>query len=136
VQLETLPEEGTTSKAVEQAKTAEEAKGASSVGALKSEDFSSLKAGSFIVYSGVFHTHAQAEKAFGGLKGKFAAAKVIKVSNGGSGGSGSASGGGSAGAGSSLSHPASPSVLKSLSKSKGKSYEEQSKNLPNVVSTG
>jgi hypothetical protein len=43
---------------------------------------------------------------------------------------------GTSGAGSSLNHPAPSSVLESLSTSKGKSYEEKSKNLPNVVSTG
>jgi hypothetical protein len=35
--------------------------------------------------------------------------------------------------GSSEAHPAPPSVLEGLSKSKGKSYEEKSKNLPDVV---
>jgi hypothetical protein len=38
--------------------------------------------------------------------------------------------------GSSPSKPAPPSVLQSLSKKKGKSYEQESKNLPNVISTG
>ncbi len=38
--------------------------------------------------------------------------------------------------GSSESHPAPATVLKSLSKKKGKSYEQESKNLPNVISTG
>jgi hypothetical protein len=38
-----------------------------------------------------------------------------------------------AGVGSSESHPAPPTVLKNLSKKKGKSYEQESKNLPDVV---
>ncbi len=37
------------------------------------------------------------------------------------------------GVGASESHPAPPTVLKSLSKKKGKSYEQESKNLPDVV---
>jgi hypothetical protein len=37
------------------------------------------------------------------------------------------------GVGSSESHPAPPTVLKNLSKKKGKSYEQESKNLPDVV---
>jgi hypothetical protein len=38
--------------------------------------------------------------------------------------------------GSSESHPAPPTVVQGLSKKKGKSYEQESKNLPNVISTG
>jgi hypothetical protein len=48
-------------------------------------------------------------------------------------GSGSESG---KGVGSSIEHPAPPSVLKNLNKSGGGSYEQKSKNLPNVISTG
>jgi hypothetical protein len=40
------------------------------------------------------------------------------------------------GVGSSLEHPAPPSVLNNLKKSGGGSYEQKSKNLPNVISTG
>jgi hypothetical protein len=43
---------------------------------------------------------------------------------------------GSSGAGSSASHPAPPAVVEKVLKKGGKSYEEKSKNLPNVVSTG
>ncbi len=43
---------------------------------------------------------------------------------------------GASGVGSSESHPAPATVLKSLAKKKGKSYEQESKNLPNVISTG
>jgi hypothetical protein len=43
---------------------------------------------------------------------------------------------GASGTRSSESHPAAPTVLKNLSKKKGKSYEQESKNLPNVISTG
>jgi hypothetical protein len=38
--------------------------------------------------------------------------------------------------GSSVKHPAPASVLEGLKGAKGKSYEEKSKNLPDVVSTG
>jgi hypothetical protein len=40
------------------------------------------------------------------------------------------------GVGASQSHPAPPSVVQNLSKKKGKNYEQESKNLPNVISTG
>jgi len=60
----------------------------------------------------------------------------VAVSNSGSSSSAPGSGATSGGAGSSESHPAPPSVLKSLKGVKGKSYEEKSKALPDVVETG
>ncbi|MGP0100386.1 MAG: hypothetical protein ACLPUT_02045 [Solirubrobacteraceae bacterium] len=135
VQLQTLPQSGTAVSAVEAAKTSASAKGAKAVGALKSEEFSSLTAGSYVIYSGVYHKKPEAEKALAGLKKSFPGAKVVKVSNG---ESSSSTGGSSSsgGAGGSESKPAPPSVLNSLKGAKGKSYEEKSKNLPDVVETG
>jgi hypothetical protein len=134
VQLQTLPESGTAVSAVEGAKSAATAKGAKAVGALKSEEFSSLSAGSYVIYSGVYSKKAEAEKALSKAKKSFPGAKVVKVSNG----SGSSSASEPAatspgGVGQSESHPAPPTVLKSLKSVKGKSYEEKSKNLPDVV---
>jgi hypothetical protein len=137
VELQKLTQASTTVSAVEAAKAAASAKGATPVGALKSEDFSSLAAGSYLIYSGVYHNKAEAEKALGGLKKSFPTAAVIHVSNASSGASSSpASSSSGGGAGSSESHPAPPSVLKNLNTVKGKSYEEKSKNLPDVVETG
>jgi hypothetical protein len=138
VQLQTLPLSGTKVSAVEAAKAAASAKGAKNVGALKSEDFSSLEGESYVIYSGVYHKRAEAQKALGALRKSFPGAKVIAVSN---------KGGGAAAAGAkeplppakanpSYSHPAPPSVVESLHKTKGQSYEQHSKNLPNVISTG
>jgi hypothetical protein len=139
VQLQTLAQASTQTSAVEAAKTAASAKGAKGVGALKSEDFSSLKAGSYIVYSGVYHKKSEAEKALGGLKKTFPEARVITVSSAGerpaAAGHGARSGSGAPGAGSGSSTPASPKALEELNKTKGKSYEEKSKNLPNQVET-
>jgi hypothetical protein len=135
VQLQTLPKTGTTASAVEAAKARASAKGAKGVGALKSEDFSSLSAGSYVIYAGVYHDRAQAEKALTGLKKSFPGASVIRVSNG-STSSSHGSGGSGRGAGSSIEHPAPPSAVESLKSVKGKSYEEKSKNLPDVISTG
>jgi len=132
VQLQTLPESGTSVSAVESAKSAATGKGAKAVGALKSEEFSSLTSGSYVIYSGVYTKKAEAEKALTGVKKSFPGAKVVKVSN--SGGSASTSEPPTkspGGVGQSENHPAPPSVLKSLKK--GKSYEEKSKNLPDVV---
>ena len=137
VQLQTLSRSGTAVSVVESAKSQASAKGAKSVGALKSEDFTSLTAGSYVIYSGVYHTRAEAQKALAALKKTFPSAAVIEVSNGSS-SSSSGSGGSSSsgGAGSNITHPAPPSVLEGLKGAKGKSYEEKSKNLPNVVETG
>jgi hypothetical protein len=44
--------------------------------------------------------------------------------------------GSKSGVGASESHPAPPTVLKNLATKKGKNYEQESKNLPNVISTG
>jgi hypothetical protein len=129
VQLQTLPESGTSVSAVEAAKTAAMAKGAKAVGALKSEEFSSLSAGSYVIYSGVFHKKPEAEKALVGLKKSFPGAKVIEVSDG----SATGSSGPSTGAGSS-STPGTPAkVAPGLKGVKGKTYEEKSKNVPNEV---
>jgi hypothetical protein len=137
VRLQTLPQSGTAVSAVEAATAAASAKGAKGVGALKSEDFSSLTAGSYVIYAGVYHKKPEAEKALVGLKKSFAGAAVITVSNGSSTASqASAPASSGSGAGSSLSHPAPPTVVRKLSTKKGKSYEQESKNLPDVISTG
>jgi hypothetical protein len=141
VQLQTLAQASTQTSAVEAAKAAASAKGAKGVGALKSEDFSSLKAGSYIVYAGVYHKKAEAQKALVGLRKGFPGASVITVSSDSASaspagaGSGAHSGSGASGGGSGSSTPASPKALEELHKSSGKSYEEKSKNLPNVVGT-
>jgi hypothetical protein len=131
VQLKTLPRPGTTVGAVEAAKTAAAAKGAKGVGALQSEDFTSLPAGHYVIYSGVYHRKAEADHALAALKRIFPGAAVVAVSNG----SARVGAAGAAGGGGSLSKPAPASVLPSSQK-KGKAYEQESKNLPNVISTG
>ncbi len=146
VQLQTLPQSGTALTAVEAAKSAASAKGAKNVGALKSEEFSSLGGTNYVIYSGVYRKRAEAQNALKGLKKSFHGATVVKVSNGGEGSSSSSSqsstpseqGGTShhSGVGYSLSKPAPPTVVKKETTKKGQSYEQESKNLPNVISTG
>jgi hypothetical protein len=133
VQLQTLPQSDTAVSAVESAKSAAEAKGAKAVGALKSEEFSSLSSGSYVIYSGMYSKKPEAEKALSGLKKSFPGAKVIKVSNSGASSTVEPPPSSPGGVGESENHPAPPSVLKSLKGTKGKSYEERSKNLPDVV---
>ncbi len=138
VQLQMLPVAGTALSAVEAAKAAAGAKGAKSVGALKSEEFASLSPGSYVIYSGVAHKKGEAEKTLASLKKSFPGAKVLRVASSAGAGSPAASSGSSSstGAGSSESKPAPPTVLETLKNTKGKNYEEKSKALPNVVSTG
>jgi hypothetical protein len=140
VQLQALPTASTQVSAVQTAKSAAEGKGAKAVGALKSDEFAGLPAGSYIVYSGKYSKKAEAVKALGPLKKNFSEAKVVQIGAG-AGAAAKSSGAGASGAsksgvGSSPSNPAPPSVAEELHKSKGKSYEEKSKNLPDVISTG
>lgn len=136
VELRTLPQSGTTVSAVESAKSEASAKGAKAVGALRSEEFTSLSAGSDVIYTGMYTSKPAAERALAGLKRSFVGAKVIRVANGASGAATGSSGTGAGGVGSSESRPAPATVLKSLKGAKGKSYEEKSKALPDVVETG
>jgi hypothetical protein len=141
VQLQTLPTASTQVSAVQAAKSAAERKGAKSVGALKSDEFAGLGAGSYIVYSGKYTKKSEANKALGPLEKKFSEAKVLQIGagTGASSGKGAVAGsgaGGKSGVGSSPSNPAPPAVVESLKGKSGKSYEQESKNLPDVVSTG
>ncbi len=138
VQLETLPQSGTSVSAVAAAKAKATAKGATGVGALKSEEFASLTAGQYVIYSGDFPKKAEAEKAREALVKSFPGATVIDVSSHSSSEAAEStkSNGSGKGVGETPSKPAPPSVLNNLHSSKGKSYEEKSKNLPDVVETG
>jgi hypothetical protein len=139
VALRTLPQSGAQVTTVLAAKAAAGAKGAKNVGALRSEEFSSLPSGNYVIYSGDYHKRSEAQKALSALKKSFPAAAVVEVRGQGprSGDSGSSRGSvsSSGGVGNSLSKPAPPSVLESKPV-KGQSYEQKSKNLPNVISTG
>jgi len=80
VQLQALPKDDVA--AVNAAKSDAEGKGAKDVGALDSDEYTSLKEGQYVVYSGVF-TGKDAKKKAGaalkGLKKKFKKAKVVQV---------------------------------------------------------
>jgi hypothetical protein len=70
---------------VETAKQDATTKGATEVGALNSDDYSSLDPGQYVVYSGVFDDEKQAKSALKKLKKDFADAKVVEVSSTGAG---------------------------------------------------
>jgi hypothetical protein len=138
VQLQTLPESTTQPSAVSTAESAATGTGASAVGALSSTEYSSLKSGSYVIYSGVYKTKAQAERALAVLKKEFPGASVIAISNGSDSsalGSSEKSGSSSDG-GASLSKPAPASTVENSNAKSGAEYEKKSKNLPDVVETG
>jgi uncharacterized protein YidB (DUF937 family) len=84
VQLEVLPKDSTDVAAVTTAKGDAESAGAPDVGALDSDGYSSLKAGNYVVYSGVFTGEggkAKAQAALKELRKDFPQAKVVKVAS-------------------------------------------------------
>jgi hypothetical protein len=85
VQLEALPKDDSEVSEVDAAKSDAEAQGAEDVGALDSDEWPSLEAGQYIVYSGVFTgegAKAKAKAAAKKLKKDFPEAKAVEVSAG------------------------------------------------------
>ncbi len=84
VQLETLPNTGPATD-VDTAKTEAESNDAPDVGALNSDEYTSLEPGNYVVYSGVFTgkgAEKKAKAALKKLKKDFPDAKVVEVSSG------------------------------------------------------
>jgi hypothetical protein len=79
VALVLLPAGTTTPAAIAKAKAAAAAKGAPAPGALDSDAYPSLTAGSYVVYSGVFDSKAAAAAALGSLTAAFPDARVVRV---------------------------------------------------------
>ena len=136
VEIGTLPKTGTTADQVAAAKSAATSKGASQVGALDSDQYSSLPPGNYVIYSGVYDKKAQASSALKGLTGKFPSAKVVQISNSsGAGGASLANGTTPHIAKDASAAQVSQSTLQSLSSKSGKAYQQASKAIPNVVQT-
>jgi hypothetical protein len=82
IELQTIPRAQTTTSAVSKAEQTARAKGATAVGVILQSDFriSPTPAhGDEVIYSGAFHTQADATKALAKLKKHFPDAKVISV---------------------------------------------------------
>jgi hypothetical protein len=129
IELGVLDKGGSTAGDVASAKDDATGKGAADVGALDSDDFPSLPGGSYVIYSGVYDTKAQATKALGKLEGKFPDAKVVKVSTQ----SSASSGGGNSDTGSAS--KVDSGALKDLDSATGDAYVEKSKKLPDDSAT-
>jgi hypothetical protein len=130
VQLQTLPKSSSTTAQVAQAKTAATGKGATAVGALDSDSFSSLDPGNYLIYSGVYDTKKQAQAALGKLKNKFPGAKVVQVTGGGGGGVSSSGGNANAFSGHTKSATVDRSQLQQLQNLSPQQYQKQSSKLP------
>jgi SPOR domain len=125
VELGSIDKGGATAADVQSAKDDATGKGAADVGALDSDDYPSLPGGSYVVYSGVYDTKAEAAKALAKLEGDFPDAKVVKVSTQATAAAGSGGGGGTGGAAQVGSQD-----LKNLDEATGDDYVEKSKKLP------
>jgi hypothetical protein len=130
VQLQTLPKDGTDVAAVQSAKTAAQSKGATDVGALDADDFSSLDAGNYVIYAGVFDTRKQAKKALSRLKSDFPGAKIVQV---GAGGDLAASGDAGALSGKKKEATVGKNQLKGLQKLSPDEYQKKAKKLPDTT---
>ena len=80
VQLQTLPKDSATPQAVADAKAALTAQGAADVGALDADEFASLDAGQYVLYSTVSTSKADAEAVLREIEANFPGAKVVEVS--------------------------------------------------------
>lgn len=141
VQLQAFPKDSTTPQQVQQAKTAAQAKGAANVGVLVSDDFPSLTAGQYVLYSGDYAGKAEAQKALDGLRANFPDATVIQVSKTAAAAEAGAAAGAAKGknsGGSSSSGSADPpAAVQNLQNSPStKDYVTRSKKLPDKVGTG
>lgn len=80
IALQSLRKSSSDPAAVAAAKAQAKGKGAPAVGALDSDAYRSLTAGSYVVYSGVFETRDLAGGALKPLKTTFADARIVQVS--------------------------------------------------------
>ena len=157
IELATLPKDGTDAATVDSSKTELTSQGATDVGVLDSDQFGSLPAGNYVLYSGVYTSKGEANTALQSLSASFPDAQVIQVAaqassdTGGGGGAAktaSNNGGGAAAddgkdttltdggaANSTETVHASKDDLQALDKATGSDYEEIQKKLPPTIAT-
>jgi hypothetical protein len=132
VALQTLPKDGTDAAAVARAKTAASSRGAADVGALDSDAYRSLTAGSYVDYSGFFGARADATAARARLAKTFGDARVVQVSD-----AAATSAGPAPTAAKAKAKAAKPGGgTRASGGSGGGSAFEQSKKLPKTLGTG
>jgi len=79
IELATLPKTGTDGAAVDAAEADLTSKGATDVGVIDSDQFASLPAGNYVLYSGVYTSKSEAETALSSLSASFPDAQVVQV---------------------------------------------------------
>ncbi|MEA2243792.1 MAG: hypothetical protein QOD24_3348 [Solirubrobacteraceae bacterium] len=134
VALQVLPKDGSDAAAVAGAKSAASGRGAADVGALDSDAYRSLTAGSYVVYSGVFGSRAAATSARGRLAKAFGDARVVQVSD-----TAATTAGGAPAAAKAKAHAkakAKPAGAGKRASSGSGSAFEKSKKLPKTLGTG
>jgi hypothetical protein len=124
VQLQTLPKDGTDAAAVAAAKKAATDKGVKDVGALDSDQFSSLDGGQYVIYSGQYADRKAARAALKDAKSAFGDAKVIEVSDS-----------TDTAAAPAASQKESAKAINDLNSSSGEDYSKKSAKLPNDLVT-
>lgn len=86
IELASLPKDGTDAAAVDRAKSELAGKGATDVGVIDSDQFGSLPAGNYILYTGVYTSKSEAQSALSSLSSSFPEAQVVQVAAQASGG--------------------------------------------------
>jgi hypothetical protein len=81
VQLATLPKDGTSASDVEATRQSYSAEGVKDIGVLDTDLYPSLLPASYVIYSGVYDTRADAEAAVSKLGSKAPGAEVVEVSS-------------------------------------------------------
>jgi hypothetical protein len=140
VRLSTLPAAGTGAATVTAAKRAAKAKGAPDVGLINPTDFSLTPSsrGAYLLYSGQFTTRAAAAKALRKLDKAFPGAAVVAVGKA-AGAAQAARAAGAAGTASTGSHPTAKQkaqgakIVQDIQRSKGNSYVQQQRTLPDTI---
>jgi len=143
IELATVSKDSTDGAGIEATKADLLAKGAPEVGALDSDEFASLPAGNYVLYSGVYDTKAEAAKALNSFAASFPDAQVIKVSVDAGGGGGGGGGGGALITDSPESTEqdetveASKDELEAINEADAEDFQElQQKLPPNIETTG
>lgn len=81
VRLSSIPKQGASAEEVERLKADAESKGASEVGILDSDLYTSLRSGEWVVYSGVDSERGDATESLNAIQSDFPKASVVEVSS-------------------------------------------------------
>jgi len=139
VQLLTLPKDSTQAGTVAQAVRDAAAQGAADVGALDADEWPSLPAGRYVVYSGVFGSRREAARGLRTLRADFPDAKVVEVARdraSRAGASGASAGSAKKQAIAGEPKKVSGAQLEDLQSESPKDFRKKEEALPDVVITG